>query len=95
MAAVLWASLAVAACSSHHSARKPVSGAAVFAAQCSGCHSLIGNESLRRQGGDLVHFRMTASQLLQFAREMPTRRVLSNLELAAVVAYVHAAQGNR
>jgi mono/diheme cytochrome c family protein len=67
----------------------------VFAQQCSGCHSLIGNESLRRQGGDLLRFRMTAGQLLQFTREMPTRRSLSREELAAVVAYALAAERRR
>ena len=89
----LWASVAIAACSS--ASRRPISGEAVFAQACSACHSLIGNDSLRRQGGDLVHYRMSAPQLLQFAREMPARRPLSPRELAAVVAYVHAAQGAR
>jgi mono/diheme cytochrome c family protein len=67
----------------------------VFARYCSACHSLIGNESMRRQGGDLVRYRMSAAQLLQFAREMPTRRALSPQELAAVVAYVQSAQRRR
>jgi hypothetical protein len=64
----------------------------VFSGYCSYCHSLIGNESLRRQGGDLVHFRMTRDDLLQFAREMPARRPLTVAQLTAVVAYVLAAQ---
>ncbi len=67
----------------------------MFAQSCGACHSLIGNESLRRQGGDLVHFRMSQQQLLQFAREMPTRRALSPEQLRAVVAFVLAAERAR
>ncbi|MBV9196903.1 MAG: cytochrome c [Solirubrobacterales bacterium] len=82
---------AIAACGSGAPAR-PVSGAEVFAQQCSACHSLIGNESLHRPGGDLVGYRMTRTELIEFTREMPVKRSLSRAELAAVVAYVQAAQ---
>jgi mono/diheme cytochrome c family protein len=61
---------------------------ALFASHCSACHSLIGNESRRRQGGDLVGYRFTRSQLLEFTREMPTRRPLSSSELNTIVDYV-------
>jgi mono/diheme cytochrome c family protein len=70
----------------------PVSGATVFSQACSACHSLIGNESRHRQGGDLLGYRMTRRQLTEFTREMPVRRPLSQAELAAVVSYVAAAQ---
>ena len=53
------------------------SAAAVFARNCSLCHSLIGNESRDRQGGDLVGYRLSRQQLLEFTREMPTRRPLT------------------
>jgi hypothetical protein len=33
--------------------------AAVFVRNCSACHSLIGNESRHRQGGDLVGYRLS------------------------------------
>jgi mono/diheme cytochrome c family protein len=62
--------------------------AAVFARNCSACHSLIGNESRHRQGGDLVGYRLSRQELLEFAREMPTRRPLTSSELRLVVAYV-------
>ena len=68
------------------------SGAAVFAHNCSGCHSLIGNESLHRQGGDLVRYRFSRADLLEFAREMPLRKPLSARELTAVVDYILLAE---
>ena len=61
---------------------------ALFASNCSACHSLIGNESRHRQGGDLVGYRLTRSQLLEFTREMPTRRPLTSSELNTLVDYV-------
>jgi hypothetical protein len=56
------------------------------------CHSVIGNESLRRQGGDLLGYRMTRQQLREFTREMPVRHRLTPAELNAVVDYVFALQ---
>jgi len=67
-------------------------GAAVFAGSCSSCHSLIGNESLRRQGGDLLGYHFTRAELLEFAGEMPARKPLSAPQLAAVVDYVLQAE---
>src|ERR1700736_6522076 len=64
-------------------------GRTVFATSCSGCHSLAGNESLHRQGGDLLGFRMSRGVLVQFVREMPVPRPLSAAQLAAVVDYVY------
>lgn len=70
----------------------PRSGAEVFAAQCQVCHSLNGNESAHKVGGDLVGYDMTPAQLSSFTREMPTRRHLTAAELRAVVDYVYRAE---
>ncbi len=69
-------------------------GAALFAGNCSLCHSLIGNESLRRQGGDLLHARLSRPTLLQFTREMPVRRPLSERQLAQIVDYIRLVQAS-
>ena len=70
------------------SAQHAASGSALFAEDCSKCHSLIGNESRRRQGGDLLDHWFSRQDLLEFAREMPVRRPLSPAQLAAIVDYV-------
>jgi mono/diheme cytochrome c family protein len=67
-------------------------GAHVFARDCAMCHSLIGNESRHRQGGDLLGYRMTRRELREFTREMPVRHRLTAAELNAVVEYVFALQ---
>jgi mono/diheme cytochrome c family protein len=67
-------------------------GASVFADSCSVCHSLVGNETRRTQGGDLVGYRLSRAVLTQFTAEMPVRRRLTPAELAAVVSYVQAAE---
>ena len=67
------------------------SGASIWAHDCRSCHSLIGNESERKQGGDLLGYAMTRDQLLGFTRVMPTRP-LTSAQLAAVVDYVLRAQ---
>ena len=64
----------------------------MFARNCSACHSLIGNESRHRQGGDLVGYRLSRQQLLEFTREMPARRPLTPSQLKGVVDYVLAFQ---
>jgi mono/diheme cytochrome c family protein len=66
----------------------------LFAQDCSACHSLIGDESLRRQGGDLLGYRFSRRDLLEFAREMPVRHPLSAVQLAAVVDYVSGREGS-
>src|SRR5947209_19355740 len=63
---------------------RPVSGATVFAHECSYCHSLIGNESLHREGGDLLGYTLTRQQLLLQTRQMPVRHQLSAAQLNAV-----------
>jgi mono/diheme cytochrome c family protein len=74
------------------SVSRRVSGRAVFATECSACHSLAGSESPARQGGDLLGYRLRRSELSEFVREMPLRRPLSRAKLAAVVGYVLAKQ---
>jgi mono/diheme cytochrome c family protein len=84
-------SVAVAGCGGGSGPSEAL-GAAVFARSCSACHSLIGNESLHRQGGDLVGYRLRRQELLEFAREMPARRPLTSSQLEGVVDYVLAIQ---
>jgi mono/diheme cytochrome c family protein len=88
---VLIGALGVAGCASSSSDRAP-SGAVVFAQTCRVCHSLVGSESGRRQGGDLLGYRMSRRDLTEFSREMPVRRPLTAAELRAVVEYVLSAE---
>jgi mono/diheme cytochrome c family protein len=67
-------------------------GKALFARNCSVCHSLTGVESPKRQGGDLLHGRFTREVMLQFTREMPLRHRLSQAELRTVADYVVAVE---
>ena len=85
---VLATSVAVAGCGGAGSLSHTQEGAAVFARNCSPCHSLIGNESRHRQGGDLVGYRLSRQELLEFTREMPTRGPLTSSQLEMVVDYV-------
>jgi mono/diheme cytochrome c family protein len=71
------------------SAARPL-GESVFDAGCATCHSLVGNESLHRIGGDLLGYRLTRDEMLQFVREMPARRPLSPTDVRAVSDYVVA-----
>lgn len=66
-------------------------GQAVFAHDCASCHTLIGNESAHKQGGDLIGYQMTRSQLTRQTEVMPTRP-LTSAQLRAVVDYVLRAQ---
>jgi mono/diheme cytochrome c family protein len=88
---VLIGVLGVAGCASSSSERAH-SGAVVFAQTCQACHSLVGSESQRKQGGDLLGYRMSRLDLTQFSREMPVRRPLTAAELRAVVDYVLRAE---
>jgi mono/diheme cytochrome c family protein len=88
---LLLASGALAGCGSGEAAGPP-SGAAVFTRACAACHSLSGHDDPRRQGGDLLAFHSSRTQLLQLASEMPVRHALRTSELAAVVRYVMAAE---
>jgi mono/diheme cytochrome c family protein len=82
---------ALAGCGSGGAAPPP-SGAAVFSQACSACHSLSGHDDPRRQGGDLLGFRASRTQMRQLAGEMPVRHALHRSELDAVVRYVIAAE---
>ncbi len=86
---VLLSALALAGtgCGSSAAPAPPLSGAEVFARSCAACHSLVGNESHYKQGGDLVGYHLSRAQLTLMTRSMPTRP-LSRAELAAVVSYV-------
>jgi mono/diheme cytochrome c family protein len=63
----------------------------VFAHNCTTCHSLVGNESKHKDGGDLVGYHLTRAELTLVTRTMPTRH-LTAAELQAVVGYVMRAQ---
>ena len=80
-------STALAGCGGSGAARPPP-GQVVFARACSACHSLSGTNDPRRQGGDLLDFHASRTQMTQLASEMPVRHPLSRPDLAAVVRYV-------
>jgi mono/diheme cytochrome c family protein len=65
----------------------------VFAHSCQSCHSLVGNESRHKQGGDLLGYNLTRAQLTSFTRVMPAR--LTAAQLRAVVDYVYRVQQSR
>lgn len=72
-------------------ASEPSNGAAVFVSSCGGCHSL-GTGVRRRQGGDLLSFRMSEPNMIGFTRQMPARHRLSDAQVRAVANYVLAQQ---
>ncbi len=71
------------------------SGAAVFAASCSGCHSLDGRTGGALAGGDLSGYRLTVDEIASFARVMPVHPRLSAAEIRAVSRYVAARERPR
>ncbi len=73
-------------------AERRADGKALFAEDCSVCHSVSGVQSPRRQGGDLLREHLSPTVMLQFAREMPVRRRLTEGELKAVADYVVAVE---
>jgi mono/diheme cytochrome c family protein len=62
----------------------------VFAAACAGCHTLTGHD-MQVPGGDLAIARLSVRDLESFVLVMPVR--LTRTDVAAVAAYVHAAEG--
>jgi mono/diheme cytochrome c family protein len=83
--------IAPACCGCGSGAASPkVDGRALFAENCAVCHSLTGRSSPRQQGGDLLGFRMSEQQMLEFVREMPVRHPLSSTQQRAVADYVRA-----
>jgi mono/diheme cytochrome c family protein len=71
------------------------SGRALFAQACGACHTLTGHNDARHQGGDLLGFHATHTQLNQLASEMPVRHPLSRGQLQAVVHYVMSMEAGR
>ena len=69
-------------------------GAALFADDCGMCHSLTGQQSPRRQGGDLLALHMTRAEMLEFVREMPVPHRLTSAEVATVADYVRAVEAH-
>jgi mono/diheme cytochrome c family protein len=67
-----------------------VDGRALFAENCAMCHSLTGRSSPRQQGGDLLGFRMSENEMLEFVREMPVRHPLSSTQQRAIADFVRA-----
>jgi mono/diheme cytochrome c family protein len=88
--------LAPAACGGSSASPPSPDGKALFARDCSSCHSLTGVESPRHQGGDLLHGRFSREVMLQFAREMPVPHRLNEADLQRVANYVVSVeQANR
>ena len=89
--ALLAISGALAGCGATGVASRPA-GKALFAQDCSACHSLSGRASPRQQGGDLLGFHASRAVMTQFAGEMPVRVRLSPSQLQAVADYVLAVE---
>ena len=92
----LAAATVVAGCGSAGGTQRPV-GQTLFEQDCGVCHSLTGQESPRRQGGDLLAVHVSRGVMLQFVAEMPVPHHLSSAQLRAVADYVLAveARGHR
>jgi mono/diheme cytochrome c family protein len=80
--------VALGGCGGSGSPTGSASGRALFAQDCSGCHSLSGHEDPRRQGGDLLRFRVSRAQMVQFVQEMPVRQPLGVAAVRTVADYV-------
>jgi mono/diheme cytochrome c family protein len=78
------------ACGSNGSPRS--AGQALFAQDCSVCHTLSGQQSPSRQGGDLLALHVGREAMLQFVREMPVRHRLRRVQLRIVADYVLTAE---
>ena len=89
--ALLAISGALAGCGATGVATRPA-GRALFAEDCSVCHSLSGRVSPRQQGGDLLGFHASRAVMIQFSGEMPVRDRLSQAQLRAVADYVVAVE---
>ena len=101
LAAATLTTVSLAACAGnrqrtggHHAnpSASAVSGASLFAANCSSCHTLTGPSGRVTQGGDLAGSRMSEALIISFTRIMPVRRPLNAAEVRAVARYVLAAQ---
>jgi mono/diheme cytochrome c family protein len=77
-------------CGSTGAPRSP--GRALFAEDCSVCHSLSGARSPRLQGGDLLGLHVRRQAMLQFVQEMPVRHRLAPSQVRTVADYVLAVE---
>lgn len=93
-AALAAIALALAGCGGAGPSASPTGPAAraLFAHSCGGCHSLIGHNLPKDQGGDLLHARLPRGVLFQYAREMPVPHRLTGAQLQTIVDYVLAVQ---
>jgi mono/diheme cytochrome c family protein len=91
LGAGITAAIAVVGCGGSAAQRTP-SGRAVFNRECSACHSLVGRQSPRQQGGDLRGLRAPRAILLQFTAEMPVPHPLTRVDRDAVVNYILSVQ---
>jgi mono/diheme cytochrome c family protein len=76
-------------------AQRTEAGPAVFSRECGACHSLLGRQSPRQQGGDLRGLSVPRASLLQFAAEMPVPHPLTRADRNAVVNYILTVQRQR
>ncbi|HUA03924.1 MAG TPA: c-type cytochrome [Solirubrobacteraceae bacterium] len=90
--AALAIAVVMAACGSGGGSPR-ATGRALFAEDCSVCHSLDGRPSPRQQGGDLLAFHTTRAQMLEFVREMPVPQRLTAVQQDAVADYVRSVEG--
>jgi mono/diheme cytochrome c family protein len=67
-------------------------GQTIFSRECGACHSLLGRQSARQQGGDLRGLKVPRAILLQFAAEMPVPHPLTRTDRNAVVSYILSVQ---
>ncbi len=83
-----------AGCGGEPSAGSPPGGQAIFARECSSCHTLTGREH-GTVGGDLARTGLSAAAIASFAKVMPVPTPLSRAEASAVAEYVHARERTR
>jgi len=75
----------LAGCGSSHD--EFARGRRVFAASCSGCHTLTGRPT-RAPGGDLGSLLLSAADIESFAAIMPVRPRISHRDLRSVALFV-------
>jgi mono/diheme cytochrome c family protein len=67
-------------------------GSSLCVEDCGMCHSLIGRQSPRWQGGDLLALHMTGAEMLGFVREMPVPHRLTSAQRQTLADYVRAVE---
>ncbi len=93
LAAAFASSLAACGAGGSQPGPSAISGPAVFARECSVCHTL-GVDSGGREpvGGSLRGYGLSAAQVERLTRVMPVAHPLSDAELRAVSSYVAAVE---